>query len=441
MSIAAILLAAAGAAGPVVPVVPSIVFSTTSIFDNYNNVTPGAECQVGDLMVVVLISSVANATWTETTNTGFTIIQGDTTKATGPTVAIAYKTLDTLSRPTYTFTATGKVTSHLVVLRNAKWGGITGGKSYASTSSNVLSPSLYVPEKDSYAFLAAACSAQNVAVSSLGSPWSTSILGSDTYSGGPSSRLFQRFTGIGTLGEETFSFGTAGTRSFCGFYVTAASNVGGGGGGGSGGGTNPGATALVGINTVTLLASGYAITAMKPAGVQVGDLMVVLLNGSNSSIWSNPSFTMAFAGSNNAPGLGVVYKVATQADVDSTTGYVFTSSNTNASRNWRATMVVYRNATWQKIGNEQNIRASDIATTGPSLMFYFAAWTGTGATITADPVGMTQLYAVAPDANGAAMAVYTETRAATAAGSGNREVMLQGSIGGGKSIMFALTTQ
>ena len=208
------------------------------------------------------------------------------------------------------------------------------------------------------------------------------------------------------------------------------------------GGTDPGGgTALVGINTNTNLAAGNFVTVTKPAGVQVGDLMMVLLNGNMNTggSWSNSSFTFGFAGSNSYPGLGVAYKVATQADVDNTTGYTFTTSGTNTSRNWRATMVVYRNATWQKIGNEQNIKSSDLGTTGPSLVFYFAAWTST-ATPTTPPVDMTLLYGNAPDSNGTAMAVFTETRAATAAAGASKEATFSGSPSSGKTIMFALTT-
>ena len=207
------------------------------------------------------------------------------------------------------------------------------------------------------------------------------------------------------------------------------------------GGTDPGGgTALVGFNTNTNLAAGNFVTITKPAGVQVGDLMLVLLNGNftHGGAWINSSFTFGYAGSNSVPSVGVAYRVATQADVDNTLVYTFTTNTTSTSRNWRATMVVYRNVTWQKISSEQSIRAGDLITTGPSLVFYFAAWTN-NATPTAPPVNMTLLFNVTAT-TGTSMAVFTETRAATAAAGANKEPTFDVTPNNGKSLLFALTT-
>jgi hypothetical protein len=162
--------------------------------------------------------------------------------------------------------------------------------------------------------------------------------------------------------------------------------------------------------------SSTTLTLDVPSGVQVGDLLIAVVSAGGGSVgdWIQTSFTWAVEQNNAVPNLAVAYRIATTSEPAS---YNFTTTN---SRNLGGTMLLYRNAIWDKIGtllidgNAGSMTATGV-TSAKSDSLLFGVWsTPTNGTTISTPTGMTPL--VDQSATAPAYEIFTQNISSGATG-------------------------
>ena len=189
---------------------------------------------------------------------------------------------------------------------------------------------------------------------------------------------------------QTFNYkvGTGGTGGISGPYASVAY-----GHGSPGGNTNILLTAgptptFVSNSFVQNATTSTILTLSTPTGMQVGDLMIAVYQGTNFTVWTAPAGWYQI----NDYYVGVSFKYATATDIAGTT-YNFTVATTAISEGY---IIAYRNAgTFYANPNGTNATSTPpaIDVLSDNSILFEVGWSASGLAITTPPTGFTTLVA------------------------------------------------
>lgn len=142
-------------------------------------------------------------------------------------------------------------------------------------------------------------------------------------------------------------------------------------------------------SSINRVSTSSSITVTAPSNIQNGDLLVCFFYAATASATTLPTgFTSVYTESSTNPRINVGYKIASSESGN----YTFTpASNANLA----AAILVYRNASYNVVGTisrpgSTTVSAPSVTSTAPGILIAAFTSSGTTATVSSAPSGMTQ---------------------------------------------------